>query len=488
MAEGSIHKRCSCKDPQGRKLHGRCPQLHRPGGGWHPTHGWWAYQLELPPTAQGSRRQLRRSGFPTRDSAAADRDHAQALLNLAGDDPTLAAQIGDLLAPIRSGKPLPDTDKVARRIRAGVPAAAHTLTGDYLQQWYDGRRTIQATTARSYAGHLRNYLIPHLGHIPIDQLRIGHIQAMFDAITDRNTRIDLARQSDDPQLRASVKGTRIVSPATMHRIRATLRKALNDAIRAHRLIDFNPAAHIELPSGKRPKAKIWTNPAVTAWRSTGERPSPVMVWTPQQAGRFLDHAETHDPDLYPMFALILHRGLRRGEAVGLPDRNVNLDAGTITISQQITTLGYEPITKAVKSDAGERSIPLGTTVQTVLRAYRARRNQWQLAAGHDWPTTGLFFVKPDGQPWHPELISDRFEHLVTNSGLPPIRLHDLRHCAATYLKAAGADLKTIQETLGHSSITITADTYTSVIQELEAEQAKADAATNLVPRTQRRAS
>jgi hypothetical protein len=93
----------------------------------------------------------------------------------------------------------------------------------------------------------------------------------------------------------------------------------------------------------------------------------------------------------------------------------------------------------------------------------------------------LFFVQPDGTAYHPETISRRFEQLVADARLPPIRLHDLRHCAATYLKAAGADMKDIQETLGHSSIAITGDTYTSVIHELETERAKADAASALVP-------
>jgi site-specific recombinase XerD len=64
----------------------------------------------------------------------------------------------------------------------------------------------------------------------------------------------------------------------------------------------------------------------------------------------------------------------------------------------------------------------------------------------------------------------------------------LRHCAATFLKAAGADLKDVQELLGHSSITITSDTYTSVIAELEVERAKAEAAAALVPRRRPRAA
>jgi integrase len=209
-----------------------------------------------------------------------------------------------------------------------------------------------------------------------------------------------------------------------------------------------------------------------------------MVWTPAQAGAFLDYAEAHDIVLYPLFVLILHRGLRRGEAVGLRDADVDLDTGTVVISQQITTVGWTPIVKKVKSDAGDRTIVLDAATQTALRAYRARRARWQLVSGPGWPTTGLFFVQPHGHPYHPETVSNRFEDLVASAGLPPIRLHDLRHCAATYLKASGADMKDIQETLGHSSITITGDTYTSVIHELDAERAKADAAAALIPRTQ----
>jgi integrase len=487
MAEGSVFKYCSCRDDNGRKLLGRCPKLRRPGGAWSPTHGRWGYQLELPPKANGDRRQLRRTSFDSRDEAVAERDQAQALLALAGDDTTLAVQIADLLQAVKAGQPLPDRDRVARRVRAGVPASASILLGDYLWQWHRSRR-IQATTLSNYAGHLRNYLVPHLGHLPIDQLRVVHIQDMFDAIAERNTAIEVARQSDDPAIRASVKGVRTVSGATMHRIRATLRKAFNDAIRSHRLIEFNPAAHVELPSGKRPKAKVWTAAAVAAWKATGARPSPVMVWTPAQAGAFLDYAEDHDIVLYAMFVLILHRGLRRGEAVGLRDTDIDLDTAVATISQQITTLGYTPVTKIVKSDAGDRPVALDAASLIALRGYHARRNRWQLVSGPSWPHSGLFFVQPDGQPWHPDTVSNRFEQLVAAAGLPPIRLHDLRHCAATYLKAAGADLKDIQETLGHSSIAITSDTYTSVIHELEAERAKADAAAALVPRTRRQAS
>jgi hypothetical protein len=81
---------------------------------------------------------------------------------------------------------------------------------------------------------------------------------------------------------------------------------------------------------------------------------------------------------------------------------------------------------------------------------------------------------------HPANVTRRFIELYEEIGLPPVRLHDLRHGAATLAHAAGADLKDIQEMLGHSSITITADTYTSLLPE--ADLAIAEAAARLVPR------
>ena len=481
MAEGSVFKHCSCKDDNGRRLGPRCPKLRRPSGAWHPTHGRWAYQLELPKTVDGRRRTLRRYRFDAREPAAKERDEALNLLGLAGDNNDLAIEIGDLLHQLKPTAPLPDRTMIARRVKAGIPATTAVLLGDYLREWLTGRN-IEASTERSYDGHIRNHLEPHLGHVPLEKLRAGHIKAMFNAITDRNIAIEAARSSDDPTVRASVRRHRTTGPATMHRIRATLRKALNDAIRSHRLIEFNPACHVELPSGKRPKAKVWTTAAVKHWQSTGKRPSAVMVWTPDQAGQFLDYAEGHDIVLYPLYALMLHRGLRRGEAVGLRDLDLDLDTGAANITQQITTVGYEPVTKRVKSEAGDRMVTLDKTTIGIARSHLARRARWQLASGPTWIHTGLVFVQPDGSPWHPDTVTKRFDDLVTKSGLPPIRLHDLRHCAASFLKASGADLYDVKELLGHSTITITSDTYTSVIQELATERAKAEAATALIPR------
>jgi site-specific recombinase XerD len=134
----------------------------------------------------------------------------------------------------------------------------------------------------------------------------------------------------------------------------------------------------------------------------------------------------------------------------------------------------------VKSEAGDRLVPLGTTTVDGLTTYRHMRDRWQNTRGLDWPDTDLFFVRPDRHPWHPQSISDQFDRLVADRGLPPVRLHDLRHCAATYLRHGGADMKEIQELLGHATMALTSDTYTSVI--LEFQHTSADAAADLIPR------
>lgn len=111
----------------------------------------------------------------------------------------------------------------------------------------------------------------------------------------------------------------------------------------------------------------------------------------------------------------------------------------------------------------------------VLRAHRRLQMAEAVKAGDLWAETGYVFTNPAGHPLNPDYLTRRFRYLVRQSGLPPVRLHDLRHGAATLAHAAGADLKTVQEQLGHTSIVLTADTYTSVLMILHFKVAEATA-------------
>jgi integrase len=101
-------------------------------------------------------------------------------------------------------------------------------------------------------------------------------------------------------------------------------------------------------------------------------------------------------------------------------------------------------------------------------------------AGPDWTDTGLVFTREDGTAVSPQWVSVRFEALAYQSGLPPIRFHDLRHGAASLSKAAGQDTKIISELLGHHRTSFTDDVYTNVFPDVAKAAAEARAA--VVPR------
>lgn len=500
--QGSTFRRCGCRDPQtGKQLGQACPKLSQ------RRHGTWGWRQEIPADEGGKRRTLRRSGFDTRTDAQAELDKVRALLDIADDsDAEGQREIADtLVKAVAEGQPLPDFDEVKRKFRTGVSLARELTVGDWLDQWLAGLRIRKSGIAR-YEVDIRCHLKPHLGHHQLGRLRISHISAMFAAIDEANEATAAAnavrRQVDErrrdawarkagrveqlaivAELRSLPPFKRPTGLATQHRIRATLRTALNDAI-AEQLIIFNPAAHVDLDPAKPPKPLVWTPERVEQWQETGEKPSPVMVWTPELTGEFLDSISGHR--LYALFHLIAFRGLRRGEVCGLRLADVHLDDRYVTVAKQLVQDGWEVEESAPKTDSSSADVALDMATVQAMRDYRARRSAEKAEWGEAWLESGRFFVREGGEWLHPGLLSEEFERLVQRSGLPPVRLHDLRHGAATIALAAGTEMKVIQTMLRHSQLAVTADTYTSVLPEIAFDAA--EAAASLVPRGRRNTS
>jgi integrase len=396
--EGRIYRRCGCADPAtGRPIGAGCPRLAQRG------HGSWYVTLELPPDPDGRRRRVRCGGYPARHAAR------QALAQLSTPGPAGATAI---------------------------------TTGQWLGRRLACRTSPASSTVRGYAAHVRLYLQPHLGPILLAELTTAHVQAMFTAI-----------------IRQHQATGRPVNPATLARIRATLRAALNTAIR-HGLITGNPARHVELPPARRLHAVVWAASRVAHWRATGERP-PVAVWAAQTA-QFL-HAIRGDR-LYAAFHLIALRGLRRGEAAGLRCCDLDLDDGVAVITQQLQQYDGHMVTCPPKTSHSARVIALDHTTVAALRHHRLRQHAEQQEPGHH--DSGYVFTGLGGDPLAPDRLTRHFRTLTQAAGLPPIRLHDLRHGAATLALAAGVELKVVQDMMGHASIVLTADTYTSVLPEV----------------------
>ena len=469
-ATGSVGKRCACRDGANKLLGKECPKLKR------SEHGQWFWRLELPEDADGRARPRRRSGFSTSTAAQAELDTARDLLSIPepGDQAALCA-VGDLIAEALSDKAsLPATDAVRQLLRAGVARLTHPTVGHWLGEWLAGKKNVRPGTLRTYTSHVRLYLEPYLGKLRLDKLRVEHVEDMFDMITEFNDEIAAARASGDSARIVAVRYRRPVGATTMQRIRATLRIALNTAI-SRELITFNAAKWVKLPPETRPPALVWTPERTSRWKATGQLPSPVMVWTPAQTGQFLDHI-TGDR-LYGLFHLVAHCGLRRGEACGLRwiDTDLTRDpatgeaAGSIHVLDQIVQLGWGTIHSEPKTDESRSTVALDPTTALELIEHQVRQDverQSVISSGGGWVQTGLVFTDPGGDELHPAAVTTRFRALTEQAGLPPIRLHDLRHGAATIALAAGVDMKVVQHMLRHKNLSTTSNLYTSVLPEV----------------------
>ncbi len=125
-----------------------------------------------------------------------------------------------------------------------------------------------------------------------------------------------------------------------------------------------------------------------------------------------------------------------------------------------------------KTDASGRTINIDQHSAASLRAHRVAQAQERLAAGPAWSDQGLVFTWEDGRGLHPDWVSHEFARLVEESGLPRIRLHDVRHTHATLMLKAGVHPKVVSERLGHSSVAFTLDTYSHVLPGMQAEAAE----------------
>ncbi|MFJ9431109.1 tyrosine-type recombinase/integrase [Streptomyces sp. NPDC101490] len=367
---------------------------------------------------------------------------------------------------------------------------------EWLDTWLKGKKALRATGAARYEVDIRCHLRPHIGQIRLDRLRVDHLDAMFEDIASTNVEIleqnyqrrqaleDLrsirgraARRAARAAIAAMPPFRRVTGLATQHHIKATLRAALNTAI-ALQLITFNPAAYVELETAPKPTALVWTAARIAEWKQTGKKPSPVMVWTPTQTGLFLDHVTEHR--LYALWHLYCFRGPRRGEGLGIRWMDFARDAHSLAVETQLVQLGWDVLEGEPKTASGVRLVALDLDTTDALLRHEALQKAERLRFGSGWVDTGRIFVEEDGTWLHPAKVSSLFARLVKEANLPPVRLHDLRHLAATLALLAGVNIRVVSEMLGHSDTSITHDIYQSVLEEIAREAA--EAVVKLVPR------
>lgn len=434
---GSKGKRCGCINPATGKQWGRsCPDLRK------RHHGLHFYVTRID-TSTG-RRKLERSGYATAAEAQAKLDLVNDLVKLAGDDST-RARIGDLIfASTKHGGELPSVEDVRRRLALGAdPGGSGETFGQAWDDWLAGKKRLRPSSLRRLTQIGEHWLKPVLADVLIERINAGHCASVFDRVDAFNEELEAAADDERaPDLPGDVrKRAQVVGVATQHRIYAALREFLNYLWKKRHVIQFNPIYAVELEPEETPEAQRWT--AVEVYR-------------------FL--AATAADPLGLLFRLVILRGMRRGEAVGLRWAGFNSDEGYVTIWRPILQIGGEVIEGKAKNKGSERRVYLDAATVKLLRAHRKAQAAARLRASTAWKDNDLIFCREDGSPWPPDVVSRRFKALAAEAGLPVIKLHEGRHSAASLARDARVDDRSRQEQLGHTTKEM-ADRYTHLLAD-----------------------
>jgi integrase len=166
--------------------------------------------------------------------------------------------------------------------------------------------------------------------------------------------------------------------------------------------------------------------------------------------------------------------MRRGELIGLRWSDVDLDAGVVEVRSQLQVLRKVWRRQELKSQHSRRTVVIEQNVVRALRGHRRRQAEQRLVAGAAWRDEGLVFADEVGAPVAPwRLVDTEMARAMREAGVPVIRFHDLRHTAATLMRARGVPLDVVSRVLGHARIGITGDVYGHMLPEMRAQAARA---------------
>jgi integrase len=324
---------------------------------------------------------------------------------------------------------------VVGQVNAGtcVEPAKLTLTA-YLEGWLGVQRSrLRESTHASYCAVLRGRVVPELGSIALDRVSTADVDRVY---------AKLLREG-----RADGKGG--LSARSVRYTHTVLRRAFRDAVRK-RLIRLDPTDAADPPS-------------VSAARAPTMR-----TWTGEQIGRFL--AALVEDRLFAAWRLAASTGMRRGEVLGLRWRDLDLDAGRASVAQTLIEGEGTPRVSKPKGGRG-RAVALDAETVCALREHRKAQLAERMLLGPAWTDNELVFCREDGTPIWPRSFSRAFKAHTKTTGLPTIRLHDLRHSWATIALGAGVHPKLVQERLGHAAISITLDVYSHALPTMHEDAA-----------------
>ncbi|MEJ8670117.1 site-specific integrase [Streptomyces sp. MS1.AVA.1] len=342
--------------------------------------------------------------------------------------------------------------ELQEKTRKGIPAAESTMAfGDYLTYWLAtiAPERLKPSTLNSYEGLTRLYIRQALGKKKLNRLSPADVRRFLMEFKAACMCCLRGADKERPEEKRSCCAVgrccaRRPSARTVQYIHAVLRSALQQAMREE-LIARNVARIVETPTVD---------------------PKEVRPLDAGEVRLLLKTARSHR--LYALWLLLVSTGLRRGEALALTWSDIDLANGQLRVRRNVQRIRRELLFGTPKTKRSIRTVSLPKACVRALTLRREQQERERKVAGEKWKPApaqpdGLIFTTVSGRVTDPRSLNRMLTILCRDANVRRVRVHDLRHTCASLLLARGVDARTIMETLGHSTITMTLDTYAHVM-------------------------
>lgn len=318
------------------------------------------------------------------------------------------------------------------------PIKDDMLFSDFLLQWLEiAKPTIALTTYASYSGMAKSVIIPYFKEreITLSELKATDIQAFY------------------------MKQLKRVKANSVIHYHAVIHRALKYAVKID-LISVNPADKVERPKADKFIGSFYDSNEVQA---LFEAAKGTLIEIPIFLGAFY--------------------GLRRSEALGLKWDAIDFQNNTITIRHTVTSCNLDGkhiqiAQDTTKTKSSMRTLPLVPAFKEKLLKLKEQQEEYKRVCGRCYNKKYLKYICVDemGTLISPHYLTSSFPKLLEKNNLRHIRFHDLRHSCASLLLANGVPMKQIQEWLGHSDFSTTANVYAHL--DYNSKLSSADAMVN----------
>ena len=305
--------------------------------------------------------------------------------------------------------------------RVAGELSSNMLFADYLDQWLEiVRARIKPATFGSYQGMVKSTIGPYFRkkELTLKELEARHIQQFY------------------------TEKLKTVTPNSVIHYHAVIYQALKYAMKTD-MVPQNVAMKVDRP------------------RKNSFQPTFLDAEQMQKLFEVVKGTRLELPVLVAAFY-----GLRRGEVCGLKWNAIDFERGTITIRHTVTSLQEDGKTKMYAQDSAKtkssmRTLPLVGSFAEYFKEVKAAQEVNKKVCGncYNYEYDGFVFVDELGERMKPDYLTSQFPAFIRRHGMKKMRFHDLRHSCASLLLANGVPLKQIQDWLGHSDFSTTANIY-----------------------------